>query len=249
MKPLYSSEDNTELETKMKNLENTMVEESKDIYFEKAIKNISNSEEVTLEKSEDISTTNKPNFIFEETVKDIKEHIDSVEVDKLKEIENTGATVLSVANPEMFKNIKDIFNNGKVISEKPNYIFTTGKGKIDFNFDDTIFVPTKLVLLSGRSFEKKYIEQLKSILFNKNEELNTEHLISLIYIIDLVEKKILPISIKTGIYKNSINKIVNGMNTFFIENYSTLKSINVMFKGSDIFRQQEQKDAANGAEQ
>lgn len=146
-------------------------------------------------------------------------------------IEKNGAVVLNVDSMGMFSDIKDIFTKEQESKPSATTFFTTGKGKIVFTLDNTIFSPVPVVLLSGKQFEEKYLKQLEAFIFNNHEQLDPDKLINLIFLFDYIKKDIVPITITTGKHKKLLPRIVSGLNTFFTKNYSVIASIHVMFSG------------------
>lgn len=142
---------------------------------------------------------------------------------------------------KMYSNIKDIFVNNPGIKIKQNF-FTSKKAKTNFNIDKSIFSPTPMVSLSGKNFRDKYLLQLEGFIFTEKENLSTDELFSLIYLVETIEKKHYPITIVTGKYKTLLPKIVSSLNEYFNDNYPVLKSIYRMFQDAPT----QTKEVENG---
>ena len=162
-----------------------------------------------------------------------KEHLD----------DSNNTSTINLNNNELFNDIKDIFTNQKPQS-KVKIFFTQKKGAISFNIDNTIFTPNPMVCLNSKRFEDKYLQQLESYIFNNEDELNPDNLITLIYITDIIQKGLTPITIVTGKYRYLLPKIISVLNKYFRENYSVLFSIYTMFNGTTIFQKQKEENAA-----
>jgi len=162
-----------------------------------------------------------------------KEHLD----------DSNNTSTINLNNNELFNDIKDIFTNQKPQS-KVKIFFTQKKGAISFNIDNTIFTPNPMVCLNSKRFEDKYLQQLESYIFNNEDELNPDNLITLIYITDIIQKGLTPITIVTGKYRYLLPKIISVLNKYFRENYSVLFSIYTMFNGTTIIQKQKEENAA-----
>ena len=62
-------------------------------------------------------------------------------------------------------------------------------------------------------------------------KVENEKLFNLIYLMDLIKTDKYPIVISTGKYRQTLPKLINGLNQFFNKNYSTIASILTMFNG------------------
>ena len=141
-----------------------------------------------------------------------------------------GAVAFKLDNPAMFTNIQDIFT-GNAKAPETKFYFTSGKGKVNFGIDNTIFAPTRLTCLAGSRFKSQYKKQLEEIVFTSKDDLDADKLINLIFLVDFIKSGNLPVSIRSGAYRKLLPKIVDALNEFFMENYSTLFSIYSMFTG------------------
>lgn len=153
-------------------------------------------------------------------------------------IEENGATVVKVDNPQLFNNIKDIFTNS-IQPQNKNY-FTRGGGLANFNIDKTIFTPSPVVCLSGKKFEEKYLKQLEEFIFTTKENIDTDKLIGIIYLMSFITQNVYPITITTSKHKQLLPKIVFSLNKFFNDNYSTIFSIFTMVTNSRGVQQEHQ---------
>lgn len=160
-------------------------------------------------------------------------------------IPEEGAVVLGNNATNMFNNIKDIFANENNESKKFTNFFTTGKGKVKYSLDGTVFSPETIVLLAGKRFEERYVKQLEKFIFTDKEELDPDRLIHLIFLVDFIKKGNYPIGITTGKHKHLLPKMVKALDTFFNKNYSVLSSIHVMFTGMSNIKQQPVEEVEN----
>lgn len=153
------------------------------------------------------------------------------------------ATAFKLDSPSMFTNIQDIFT-GNAKAPETKFYFTSGKGKVNFGIDNTIFVPTRLTCLAGNRFKARYKKQLEEIVFANKDDLDADKLINLIFLVDFIKSGNLPVGIRSGGYRKLLPKIVDALNEFFMENYSTLFSIYSMFTGMTHIQpsQQEQNE-------
>lgn len=134
----------------------------------------------------------------------------------------------TVNNDKLFNDIKDIFTN-PATKVKYKVFFSINSGKLNINIDNTIFAPNSIVCLSGKSFNKKYMEQLESYIFNNKDELDQDKVYFIIYIFSFINKKLTPIKITSNKYFSKISTIVSILNKFFNDNYSIIFSMYTMF--------------------
>lgn len=155
-------------------------------------------------------------------------------------------TVEEEPNAELFDNIKDIFlNNTRITNNKA--LFSTTKGNVSFNIDNTLFAPTPIVVLAGKHFSERYIKQLEDIIYTSKETLDVEKLFGLVYVVGIIAKGHVPIKLTSGANRKLLHKIVFTLNDYFGRNYPTLYSIYVMFSGTKVIPNttQEQADTAD----
>ena len=134
-----------------------------------------------------------------------------------------------IQNKELFQDIKDIFENNKIVEREKKKYFTLGKGVVTFNLEHTSLMPNKLTLFNIRKFEECYYEQLESLIFTDKETIDPDNLLHIIILMDYITKNKYPIAIKCNSSKSLISKIVPVLNKFFNTHYSVLYSIFTMF--------------------
>lgn len=146
-----------------------------------------------------------------------------------------GAVVLGGnGSSQMFGNIRDMFEKPTVTKRAFETFFVSHNTKVHFGIDRTIFEPSAIVRLSGKSFEKKYLEQLESYIYNSKDELDPEKLFAFIYLVDVIKKGQFPIKLVSGKHRIQLPKIIATFNTFFNKNYTVLTGISTMFNGMTV---------------
>lgn len=146
-------------------------------------------------------------------------------------------------NAVLFDSIKDIFtNNTRITNNKA--IFSTNRGAVSFNIDNTLFAPTPVVVLGGKHFSERYIEQLEEIIYSSKDMLDVEKLFGLVYIVGIIAKGHVPIKLTSCASRKLLPKIVFTLNDYFTRNYSTLYSIYVMFSGTKVIPNTDQEQPA-----
>lgn len=125
-------------------------------------------------------------------------------------------------NDKLLKDIKDVLGNNKVTN---NTYFTTGKGLFDLLLDESIFMPSKIILLQPKKLEKLYLKELESILFSSKKELDVDKLLPLIVLFSHINKNNYPIRIVTSNYKKLLPIICKTLNYFLNKNYKIICSI------------------------
>jgi len=157
-----------------------------------------------------------------------------------KVVESGQALSVRLDNDHLFNGIKNIFTNDTdtVKVDKVVY-FNQGKNNTGFVIDNTILSPTPAVVLGVIGFERKYLDQIEKMIFNDLEKLNPEHLFTLVYLVDMFEKKMGPLKLVSNRNRRLVPKMTNVLNTFFNKNYNVLKSIYVMFNGLAVEKEKE----------
>lgn len=155
-----------------------------------------------------------------------------------------GAVVLgNDGTTKMFNNIKDMFTNDVKKEQKTETYFTGKNTKFHFEIDRTIFEPSPVVRLSPKQFEKNYLQQLESYIYNTKDELDPEKLFALIYLVGYLKEGHFPIKLVSGKHRIQLPKIINTMNLFFNKNKSVIFGIATMFNGMTQMPQQEETKA------
>ena len=112
---------------------------------------------------------------------------------------------------QLHSDIKEIFennNNNTTSNKKDKIYFTTNKGSVDFNIENSILFPN---------------------IYNHKEELDINNLFTIIYIFSFINKNHYPIRIVTNSQKRLLSKICNALNYFFNKNYFVIHGIYTMF--------------------
>lgn len=156
-----------------------------------------------------------------------------------------GAVVMNQnGSTQMFSDIKDIFTkNAPKAPERAGTFFVLGKSKVQFSIDRSIFEPNAVTRLSGKRFEEKYLAQLESYIFNKQEDLDPNKLFGLIYLAGFIREGHFPIKIVSAQHHKQMSKIEKVMNLYFNKNYSVIMGIATMFNGMTSMPQQDDKKA------
>lgn len=157
----------------------------------------------------------------EEIAIDVKH--DAVVPETVSEV-NDSVVHQPLGNDQLFENIKGIFAEEKLIVRNDTY-FTPAKGVIELNIDDSIFMPSRAVLLQPRKFEELYLKELESIIYNSKEQLDTNKLLPLIILFSHINKKNYPVRIVSGNYRKLLSKVCSVLNNFLNKNYSVIRSI------------------------
>lgn len=132
---------------------------------------------------------------------------------------------------DLFANIKNMFTNNTPTPGATIKYFTSGKSKVQFGLDKTIFEPHVVVRLSGKSFEKNYLQQLEGYIYNAKEELDPNNLFAIIYLMGFIKDGKFPIKLNSNKHRLQLVKITNTLNVFINKNYSVLVGISNMFNG------------------
>ncbi len=133
---------------------------------------------------------------------------------------------------DMFSNIKK--NAEKSIEEEDKFkvYFTEKNVPSSLELDGTNFFPNTMTLLAGKNFSAKYAKQLNNVIFDKKGEINEDSLMTVIYLVNMIETGKAPIQIKSAKMVAYKQKIVKALNEYFNKNYVTLLSIYTMFNGT-----------------
>lgn len=154
-----------------------------------------------------------------------------------KDLERLNAANLKVTPPKEGEGPIVLKNGVSSIAKAPEgKIFTPYKGKMVFSLEG-VFVPTPVVLLSGKNFQAKYLKQLEALIFNDEEEIDPDKLIHLIMLTSYVKMGNLPIQIVCNKYPKHKDRIVSAMNEFFTKNYNVLSSMCDMFTSTTSIAQ------------
>lgn len=109
---------------------------------------------------------------------------------------------------------------------------TSGKGKYHYEVTGTSLQPSAVSLIGG-NFETKYRKQLDSIIFSKLDNIDPDHLVPLLFLIDAKEKKSLPVKVSYQKYQKYSQRIAKVINSFLNDNVYVLHGIYDMFTKSN----------------
>lgn len=142
-------------------------------------------------------------------------------------------------------NISDIFENNVSYSNRPNmkkpfFTIVKGKGKLNYAISDSVFEPSRLTMTGGK-FKEKYKQQLEKYIFNTQDTIDPESLLSIVYVYELIANKNYPICISNPKYVRSLKTIAEALDEFFKEHYHTLSSIHHMLNTSNTEKLFEEK--------
>lgn len=141
--------------------------------------------------------------------------------------------------------VKSIPTKEEILSEcakykKPKY-FTTAKSQYQYNLSDSSLAPNTKTLLKIKQFDKHYIAQLESIIYNVSEK-NFHELIDLLYLYREIGLNHYPIRITYERYPKLIERITYLLNHFFQKEELLLKSLYEMINS----QVETQKEFSNG---
>lgn len=99
------------------------------------------------------------------------------------------------------------------------------KSKVGFVLEDTNIGPNNLVMMSGKNFKQAYKEQLTKLIFAGHDPCNTEGMMSLTRVFDVVRKSPGAVQVSSKRFKRKLPEILNVLNTFFKQQHYILSSI------------------------
>lgn len=137
---------------------------------------------------------------------------------------NSSNIPISNISDQLFENIKTICKQEEFIIPKTIY-FTSAKGIFEFQLDNSIFMPSRAILLQPRKLEKLYLKELESIIYNTKEQFSIDKLLPLIILFSYINKKNYPIKIVSSSYKKLLPRICNTLNEFLNKDYIVIRSI------------------------
>lgn len=135
----------------------------------------------------------------------------------------------SVANKELFDDIKEIVQGNKEVKRVERKYFTISKSSLSYDIDDSPLEPSKLVMFNTRKLEDLYYEQLEGIIYTKSDTINPNNLVPILLLMDYAVKSNSPVTLKTNKYRRLLPRLIPVLNKFFNKNYSVLFSIYTMF--------------------
>lgn len=172
----------------------------------------------------------KKAMLEEVTFSDKVVHVTKTE-EPVKTIPIVDTKVGEVVNPELNAILQKKameFIQEKAI-EKGSVVYFKLGCKHTVNIDKSGLIPSNLVFLSGSRFESIYMKELESILYSGNNKLNTDKLLGLIYLYDMIKAGKYPTTLITSKYKKFNGYINRTLNAFMNNNLPVIKSMYGMF--------------------
>lgn len=150
------------------------------------------------------------------------------DLEPIVEPQESSVSEVKVLDDKLVGDINEMFSKEPDLRFKAIFKSSSKDCKFSYSVDKTIFEPNKFTMVGG-GFEEKYMNQLKSMLFNDDKKIDEGKLMELLYIYNHINKGHVPICLKSKKYVSMLTKIVNVVNRFFNENNGVIRGVYTMF--------------------
>lgn len=193
---------------------------------------------IDTEVAKDPITNNQHGLGVEDFITDLQPRTEKISVSgfsgsfktelKAEMLRQSGKTGLvnELANEEIKSLVRDAAKIDAIpVPEIFSGYLSVKKSKVGFVLEDTNIGPNNLVMMSGKNFKQAYKEQLTKLVFAGHDPCNTEGMMSLTRVFDVVRKSPGAVQVSSKRFKRKLPEILNVLNTFFKQQHHILSSI------------------------